>query len=122
MVSPRVLVVDCDPNTRDLYCRELAAAGFDVRFAADGAGALRLLRDWDPQLAVLDARLGDESGLDLLRHLLEVRNTLATILVSTNPGYRDDFVSWLADAFLLKRLDASELVARAQQLIAVHAA
>lgn len=121
-MSARILVVDRDPATRDLCCHQFAAAGFDVRFAVDGAEALRLVRDWDPQLAVLDARLGDESGLDLLRHVLEVRNSLATILVSNNPGYSDDFASWLADAFLLKRADASELIAKAQQLIAAHAA
>jgi DNA-binding response OmpR family regulator len=121
-VLPRVLVIDSDPATRDKYCRELAAAGFDVRFAADGACALRMVRDWCPQLAVLDTRLGEESGLDLLRHVLEVRRSLATILVSTNPGYSDDFASWLADAFLLKRPDAHELIAKAQQLIAAHAA
>ncbi len=121
-MSARVLVVDRDPATRDLYRRELTAAGFDVRIATDGPAALRLVREWDPQLAVLDARLGDESGLDLLRHLLEVRNTLATILVSTNPGYSDDFASWLADAFLLKRPDACEILAKAQELIAAHAA
>ena len=121
-MSARILVVDCDPATRDRTCREFAAAGFDVRFAADGAGALSLVRDWDPQLAVLDARLGDESGLDLLRHVLDVRRSLATILVSNNPGYRDDFASWLADAFLVKRADPRELVAKAQQLIAAHAA
>lgn len=121
-MSARVLVVEGDPVTRDCYCREFAAAGFDVRFAADGAGALRLVRDWEPQLAVLDARLGDESGLDLLRHVLELRRSLATILVSNNPGYSDDFATWLADAFLLRRTDARELVAKARQLIAANAA
>ena len=73
-------------------------------------------------LAVLDVRLGRESGLDLLRHVLEVRRTLATILVSANPGYRDDFAAWLADAFLDKTHDPLPLTVKVGELLALHAA
>lgn len=119
---PRILVIDHEPTTRELYRNALVAEGFEVATAADPAAAKRLVQDWDPQLAVLDVRLGEESGLDLLRQLLEIRRSLCTILVSAYPGYRDDFTSWLADAFLNKTRDVRELTSKVHELLAVSPA
>lgn len=114
----RILVVDAEPETRELYRSELEVEGFEVAIARDHAEALRLADSWQPDLAVLDVRPGPEFGLDLLRHLIESRRSLRTILVSRYPGYRDDFVSWLADAFLDKHEgDATELKDRVHELL-----
>ncbi len=43
--------------------------GFELRVAEDGAGALALVRDWTPQVLVLDANLPDMSGFEVLRRL-----------------------------------------------------
>ena len=116
-MNPRILIVDRETESRERVRDELVAEGFEVRTATDGATATRLVEEWDPQLAVLDVRLGEESGLDLLRHLLELRRTLATILVSAYPGYRDDFTAWLADAFLNKSRDVGELKSKIHELL-----
>ena len=118
----KVLLVDGEPESREAYRASLAAAGYAVETATDSAAALQVVKDWEPDLAVLDVRLGRESGLDLLRHVLEVRRTLATILVSANPGYRDDFAAWLADAFLDKTHDPLPLTVKVGELLALHAA
>ena len=113
----KILLVDREQETRERYCSELRHAGFIVATATHSSEALRLVQEWSPDLAVLDVRLGEESGLDLLRHMLEVRHSLATILVSASPGYRDDFSSWLADAFIDKTLDASVLASKVHELL-----
>jgi DNA-binding response OmpR family regulator len=118
----KILVVDGEPETREAYRAGLAAAGYTVETASDSAGALRLVQDWEPDLAVLDVKLGRESGLDLLRHALELRRSLATILVSAYPGYRDDFTTWLADAFIDKSRDADVLTSKVRELLAPTAA
>jgi len=105
----RILVVDDALSIRSLYQLELEDLGFDVRTASDSAGALRLVRDWKPDLVVLDLRLGDECGLDLLRRMVEERPQLRTVIVTAYPGYKDDFASWLADAFLDKEADCARL-------------
>jgi PAS domain S-box-containing protein len=46
--------------------------GFDLRVAEDGADALTLVRDWTPQVLVLDANLPDMSGFEVLRRLREL--------------------------------------------------
>ena len=116
-MMPRILIVDCERESRERVCEQLLADGFEVRTATDGDSAIRLVEEWDPQLAVLDVRLGQESGLDLLRHLLELRRSLTTILVSAYPGYRDDFTAWLADAFLNKSPDLEELKSKIHELL-----
>jgi DNA-binding response OmpR family regulator len=113
----RILVVDAEAESRERYRDELECEGFAVATAADADEALRLVRTWGPHLAVLDVRLGRDSGLDLLRRVLQVRGSLHTILVSSSPGYRDDFTSWLADAFLDKSPDSSQLVAKVHELL-----
>ncbi len=115
----RILVVDSEPLCREAYRSELESEGFLVTATADHAEALKLATTWEPDLAVLDVRPGPESGLDLLRHMVEANTSLRTILVSRYPGYRDDFSSWLADAFLLKsESDASEVRDRVQEILA----
>ena len=113
----KILLVDHQPNTRDRYRAELEHAGFQVAVADGSAEAIRLLEEWEPDLAVLDVRLGEESGLDLLRHMLEIRHSLNTILVSSYPGYRDDFASWLADAFIDKTPDPRNLTSKVRELL-----
>ena len=106
---PRVLVLDSDLRFRDLHRCVLEDLGFDVRTASEGDGALRLVRTWKPDLVVLDARLGHESGLDVLRRMLDDRPQLRAVIVSAHTGYRDDFASWLAEAFLVKSADCADL-------------
>ena len=114
----RVLVVDDEADVRKLYRLELQDAGFEVETAGDIDAASRIVRDWRPDLVVLDIKLGDENGLDLLRRIAELRSCIRTVLISGYPGYRDDFTSWLADAFLTKSVDPSQLVHTVQDLLA----
>jgi methionine synthase II (cobalamin-independent) len=55
MATPeaRLVVVDDEPNIRELLSTSLRFAGFEVHAAADGNGALQLVRDLDPDLVVL---------------------------------------------------------------------
>jgi DNA-binding response OmpR family regulator len=107
-VTYRILIVDDEPRIRDLYRLELEEAGFDVETAADSRQALFLAQHWSPDLVALDIQLGAENGLDLLRQIVDTRGSIPTILISSYPAYKDDFRSWLADAFLIKSGDITE--------------
>jgi FixJ family two-component response regulator len=65
----RVLVVDNDVGTRETVGALLTDAGFDVTTAATGASALGLARQFSFGTILLDFRLPDLSGTDVLRHL-----------------------------------------------------
>ena len=82
----RVLVVDDEPNIRDLLASSLRFAGFEVTTAADGNGALHGVDDAEPDLIVLDVMLPDMDGFTVARRLRE-RDITTPILFLTA---RDD--------------------------------
>ena len=67
----RLVVVDDEPNIRELLATSLRFAGFEVHAAGDGASALRLVKQVDPDLVVLDVMLPDMDGFTLTRRLRE---------------------------------------------------
>jgi two-component system OmpR family response regulator len=69
MDSARVLVVDDEPEVRDLLAAALRSSGFDVLAAADGAQAVATARSRPPDVLVLDVLLPDTDGLTLARRL-----------------------------------------------------
>ena len=80
-----LLVVDDEPNIRDLLASSLRFAGFEVSTAADGNGALRGA-EAEPDLIVLDVMLPDMDGFTVARRLRE-RDVTTPILFLTA---RDD--------------------------------
>jgi two-component system, cell cycle response regulator DivK len=89
---PRVLVVDDDPDDREIYGRMLCYNGFDVVFAADGATALDQAAQYPPDLVLLDLCLPDMSGLRVLEHLRDQTQCASTPVVALS-GLRQDRVA-----------------------------
>jgi adenylate cyclase len=65
----RVLVVDDEPQSRDLLSRSLARAGYLVTTADDGAGALERLREQNFDVVLLDVIMPGMDGVETLRHI-----------------------------------------------------
>src|SRR5262245_3125738 len=80
----RVLIVDDEPNIRRTLRVALETAGHSVAEAPAGARALETAARsaWD--VALVDLKLGDESGLDLLEPLLEQRPGLAIVIITAH--------------------------------------
>ena len=105
----RLLVVDDEANIRLLYAEELADEGYDVVTAAGTAEAVEKLQEGAFDLAVLDIKLKNESGIELLQKLVKERHDMPVILCSAFSCYKDDFSAWLADGYVVKSGDLSEL-------------
>jgi DNA-binding response OmpR family regulator/HPt (histidine-containing phosphotransfer) domain-containing protein len=115
----RVLVVDDDPTQLDVVTFLLRRAAFEPVTAADPAAAIRLFDELDPDLVILDVRLGDASGLDLLRRFREQRSAVP-ILMLTAAKEEDDRVRGLelgADDYLPKPFGHQELIARVRAML-----
>src|SRR5690625_6705677 len=65
----RLLVVDDEPNIRELLSTSLRFAGFEVLVAADGTEAIHLATEGEPDLIVLDVMLPDMDGFTVTRRL-----------------------------------------------------
>ncbi len=111
--KPRVVVVDDERNLRELLHVALGDEGFEVRSAADGRGAVELVRDWAPDVIVLDVMLPHVDGLALLPVLR--RLTEAPIVMLSAKSDPSDKIVGLqsgADDYLAKPFEIGELVAR----------
>ncbi len=114
----RVLVVDDEPVVTDVVQRYLARDGFDVKTAADGEAALRLAREWDPELVVLDLMLPKVDGLETCRRIR--KGSRVPIIMLTARGEESDRIAGLetgADDYVVKPFSPRELVARVKAVL-----
>lgn len=82
---PRILLVEDDPAIARMYQTGLGMAGYDVVLAADGAEGLVQIRQFRPDLVLLDLRMPVMDGMEVLEHLRADPNLSATkVAVLTN--------------------------------------
>lgn len=116
MNQPRVLVVDDEENIAFLVGSALKYHGCEVRTAGTGRQALEVAATFDPQVVVLDIRLPDLDGFEVLRRL-RARGDTASVLFLTARGTTEDRVRGLTaggDDYIVKPFALEELVARVQ--------
>lgn len=114
----RILVVDDEAPIRDLIRGYLEMEAYDVREAGDGLGALEIVREWDPDLVVLDVMLPGLDGIELCRQVRIFSD--AYVLMLTARGEEIDRIIGLtvgADDYLVKPFSPRELVARIKALL-----
>ncbi len=114
----RVLVAEDDPALRSVLERGLRENGYVVDAVADGAAALRHLRAYDYDVAVLDWRMPECTGIEVVAQARD-RGDRTPILMLTARDAPADRVAGLnggADDYLVKPFDFNELVARVHAL------
>jgi len=107
-----VMVVEDEQHLLNLYADELAEAGFQVRSLSSGKDALEWIKKERPRVVVLDIKLGDMEGLRVLEAIKEFDRSIPVILNSAYAVYKADFASWMADDYVVKSSDLSELIAK----------
>jgi DNA-binding NtrC family response regulator len=117
----RLLVVDDEANIRLLYTEELTEEGYEVVTAGTIAEATDKLQEGVFDLAVLDIKLKNESGIELLQQLVKDRHNMPVILCSAFSCYKDDFSAWLADGYVVKSGDLTELKQEIARILAKKA-
>jgi DNA-binding response OmpR family regulator len=114
----RVLVAEDDPGLRSVLERGLRENGYVVDAVADGEWALRFLRTYDYEVAVLDWRMPAVSGIDVVRELRRQGSCLPILMLTARdaPGDRVAGLDEGADDYLVKPFDFGELLARIRAL------
>ena len=109
----KILVVDDEPNIREVVGRYLRREGYVVVPAADGEEALRLYRRERPGLVVLDLMLPKVSGIEVCRRIqAEGRVPLIMLTARGEEGDRILGLGLGADDYMVKPFSPRELVAR----------
>jgi len=112
-----ILVVDDEDSIRALYQAELEEEGYRVLCAADGAAARKALGENAVHLMVLDIKLRGESGLQILQDVTRQYRDVPVILSTAYGSFKDDFSSWLADAYVVKSGNLQELKAEVTRVL-----
>src|SRR5712671_6215595 len=98
---PKILVIEDEKNLRILYQQDFEHDGFAVVTAANAVDGLALVEDEKPDLIVLDIRLPGMDGLETMSRLLEKHPKMPVVLNSAYSSYKDSFMSWSADAYVV---------------------
>ena len=114
-----VLVVDDDPAMRDLIADFLSAQDVRVSTAADGEQMVRVLSAGGVDLAVLDLKLGHESGFDIVRSVRTVSDLPIIVLTGQHRDEVDRIVGLElgADDYVTKPFSPRELLARIRAVL-----
>jgi len=110
----RILVVDDEPDQRFLLRRIFERAGHKVTDATDGAAALRVAREWAPDLVVTDMMMPVMGGAELIRCL---RGGPATAHIPILAATGDAHLAGGADAVVAKPYDWYHLLTVADALL-----
>ena len=115
----RLVVVDDEPNIRELLATSLRFAGFEVHSAGDGASALRLVREVDPDLVVLDVMLPDMDGFTLTRRLREKGHHVPVVFLTARDDTSDKVTGLTVggDDYVTKPFSLEEVVARIRAVL-----
>ena len=115
----RLLVVEDEPNIRELLATSLRFAGFEVHVAGDGESAIRLAAEQQPDLVVLDVMLPDMDGFTVTRRLRDSGRQLPIVFVTARDSL-DDKVKGLTvggDDYVTKPFSLEEVVARIRAVL-----
>ena len=105
----KILIVDDEEHIRFLYSEELTEAGYEVITADSGYMLLERIKEEKPDLVVLDIKMVDYNGLDLLQDIRNKFYNLPVILCTAYDTFKEDMKSIAADFYVIKSFDLTEL-------------
>lgn len=112
-MSPQILVVDDEKTLRHFLRLHLLEQGYQVTEASDGTTALRLITENSFDVALVDLRLTDMDGLNVVRHLRRV-SPKTSVIILTAYASLDSAIEALRQGshdYLSKPFDTAELLA-----------
>ena len=115
----RVVVVDDEPSLTDLLGMALRYEGWEVRSASDGHAAIKLVREFRPDVVVLDIMLPDLDGMQVLSRIRADGQDIPVLFLTAKDSVDDRIAGLTAggDDYVTKPFSLEELVARLRGLI-----
>ena len=113
-----LLVVDDEKNIRTLYKEVFEKDGYEVILASNGKECLEKIKDTPAvDLLVLDIKLPDINGMEILGELSKAKSKVPVILNSAYVGYENDPNAWLAEKYIVKSGDLTELKEKIKEVL-----
>ena len=109
--------MDDDLSLLRLYQDELTEEGYRVVLAKDGKEALRRFEKEPPEVVIMDIRMPQMDGIETLTALLGKNRQIPVILNTAYPQYRENFMTWGAEAYVIKSSDLTELKKKIREVL-----
>ncbi len=118
MKKKKLLIVDDEVNQGLMYQQELEDDGYSVDVVNCGSEALEMVKKNPYDLVILDIGMPEMNGLETLGRLIGIDNKIPVILCTAYPSYKANFMSWAADAYVVKSMDLTELKEKIKESLA----
>jgi DNA-binding response OmpR family regulator len=118
-LQKRILIIEDDEHIAQGLQLNLSLQGYEVSIAGNGTSGLRMWKEWNPHLIVLDIMLPGLDGLSVLRHI-RLEDEKLPILILSAKGGPDDRIkgfSYGVDDYLAKPFNLEEFLMRIERLM-----
>ena len=112
-----ILIADDDKNLTLLYQQELSDEGYQVEVVHDGRQAIEGVTQNPPDLLILDIHMPGIDGIETLQQILAQNNRLPVILNTAYSNYENNYMTWSADAYVVKSSDLTELKNKIREVL-----
>jgi two-component system, response regulator, stage 0 sporulation protein F len=116
-MTKKILLVEDEKPLCLLYEEELSREGYDVTAVTDAEAALARLAEGPYDLIITDIRMPGKNGIELITQIMGLRKDIPIIINSAYQSYKEDFMTWAADAYVVKSSSLDELKAKIRQLL-----
>jgi DNA-binding response OmpR family regulator len=116
-MKKKILLVEDERPLCLLYEEELSREGYDVTAVTDAETALARLAETGYDLIITDIRMPGKNGIELITQIMGLRKDIPIIINSAYQSYKEDFMTWAADAYVVKSSSLDELKAKIKQLL-----
>jgi len=116
----KILIVDDEEVIRMLYSEELEDEGYNMITTGSGRGLVELIKRERPELIILDIKMAEHDGLDLLQDIRKEFYNIPVILCSAYSSFKGDLKSIAADYYVVKSADLDELKQKVKMALEGH--
>jgi len=113
----KILIVEDEEALCLLYKEELSQEGYDVMTVYDAEQALEVLNRKRFDLIITDIRMPGRDGVELITQILGLRKGIPIIINTAYQSYKEDFMTWAADAYVVKSSSLQELKSKIKKLL-----
>ncbi len=113
----KILVVDDEESVRFLYQEEFKDEGYITDSAESIREALKKIEIFSPDLIILDIKMPEEDGLEGLKKIKNLYKDIPVILCSAYENYKQNFITWSADDYVVKSGDLNELKQKVKSIL-----
>lgn len=108
-MPPKIMLVEDDVPLTISYVEEFEEEGYEVCTVQNGAEAIEKVDDIAPDLIIMDINLPKMDGIEAMWNILSNNKKIPIIINTAYSEYRDNFMTWGAEAYIVKSIDLEPL-------------